>query len=433
MPQSAVSLREERSVTDVLNATFLFIRQNIRIYGKMLLLLIAPVFGLGLILATVISTSFDVSAPGNVSPAAGASLALGVAFFLLLLFVVSLAIYTGALTIIRLYDERGPGNFDLEDVWNVGKSKLPGFFGIGFLFGLILVVPMLLVIWIPCLNVIAMLGWFVYVSGTFGLAYSVYVMEDASVGESLSRSKQLVKNYFWPTIGLYLLATLIVTMIGSIAQLPFQVLAFSEGMFSESPSMTSESAVYLAISYVVAILVSTSLGLIPQVAMTFQYTNLVERKENVGLQRRVEQIGDDVDNDAFDESPRVDSNRSDLENPARQSLAEQNSDEQNSVEKQDAASASETSDKGETSDKDETSGSPSSGETSFGGETSSDSESGSSDGANAGDGTGERNDSDEDVRWAPPQRSDETNSKDSDRSSEVESDDPDDRWRPPTS
>lgn len=314
MSQPAVSLREERSVTDVLNATFLFIRQNIRIYGKMLALLITPVFGVGLILATIITTSINFSGQTDVTDAAAISLGLtGILFFLLLL-LASLAIYTGALTIVRLYDERGPENFDLEDVWTVGKSKLLGFVGIGFLLGLILVLPILLVIWIPCLNVIAMFGWFMYVFGTFGLAYAAYIMEDCSVGSALSRSKELVENYFWPTIGLYLLTTLIVTVIGSIAQLPFQILAFSEGFFTESPEFSSESAVYMALSYVVATLVSTFLGLIPQVAMTFQYASLVERKENVGLQRRVEQIGDAADgDDPLDATPRMDLERDDAE------------------------------------------------------------------------------------------------------------------------
>ena len=272
----------------------------------MLGFLVTPVLGLGLVLATTITTNVDFSGQTPVSDVGAVSLGITALIFFLTLFVVSLAIYTGALTIVRLYDKRGAGNFDLEDVWQAGKSKLLGFFGIGFLLGLIYIVPLVLVFWIPCLNLIAMFGWFLYVFGTFGLAYAAYIMEDCSVGESLTRSRELVQNYFWPTVGLYLLATIIVTVIGSIAQIPFQVLAFSEGFLSGTQDISGESAVYMALSYVAAILVSTFLGLIPQVAMTFQYANLVERKENVGLQRRVEQIAEDADADPFDETPRTD-------------------------------------------------------------------------------------------------------------------------------
>lgn len=392
MTQSAVSLREERSVTDVLNATFLFIRQNIRIYGKMLALLITPVFGVGLILATIITTTVDFSGQTDVTDSAAISLGFTGVLFFLLLILASLAIYTGALTIVRLYDERGPGNFDLEDVWMVGKSKLLGFVGIGFLLGLILVLPLLLVIWIPCLNVIAMFGWFMYVFGTFGLAYAAYIMEDGSVGSSLSRSKELVENYFWPTIGLYLLTTLIVTVIGSIAQIPFQVLAFSEGFFTESPEFSSQSAVYMALSYVVAILVSTFLGLIPQVAMTFQYTNLVERKENVGLQRRVEQIGDEADgDDPSGATPRTNPEQADIEE------GDDNSPPTDRFAPRDLGEGP--------------------------GAKASD---GGTDGA-AGDKTSD------DTQWEPPRRAGEEEASKGGRQEEEESEDNDDRWRPPTS
>ncbi len=392
MSQSAVSLREERSVTDVLNATFLFIRQNIRIYGKMLVLLITPVFGVGLILATIVTTTVDFSGQTDVTGAKAISLGLTGFLFFLLLILASLAIYTGALTIVRLYDERGPENFDLEDVWTVGKSKLLGFVGIGFLLGLILVLPILLFIWIPCLNVIAMFGWFMYVFGTFGLAYAAYVMEDCSVGSSLSRSKELAENYFWPTIGLYLLTTLIVTVIGSIAQLPFQILAFSEGFFTESPELSSESAVFMAISYVVAILVSTFLGLIPQVAMTFQYTNLVERKENVGLQRRVEQIGDAADGDApLDSTPRMDPERADIDyNDTDVSPTDRFAP--NDLAAGPGEEASEHGTEGPAGDEN-------------------------------GDGT----------RWEPPQRTRGEGESDDGHQEQGEPDDSDDRWRPPTS
>jgi hypothetical protein len=410
MPQPAVSIREERSVTDVLNATFLFIRQNIRIYGKMLGFLIMPVFGLGVILATIVTTTVDFSGRTPLSDVGAVSLGTTALLFLLTLLVVSLAIYTGALTIVRLYDERGAGNFDLEDVWQAGKSKLPGFFGIGFLLGLIYTIPLVLVFWIPCLNLIAMFGWLLYVFGTFGLAYAAYIMEDCSVGESLSRSRELVRNYFWPTVGLYVLATIIVTVIGSIAQIPFQVLAFSEGFLSGTQDISGDSAVYIALSYIAALLVSTFLGLIPQVAMTFQYTNLVERKENIGLQRRVEQIAEDADADPFDKTPRTDPARDHADADAEASPADPFAPHASG----NGSGGSSGNDLTDDSTDDVTGGS----------------------GRDVSTQSAERSRADEDgddSEWAPPRRDRGEDASGDRRQVEEEPDDGDNRWRPPQS
>jgi len=298
MRQSTVSFRETRSVTDVLNATFLFIRQNIRVFGKMLLLIILPVTGFFVIGATVLASSveslFNVDPSQAMDAGALGSILVGFGLFGLLAAVATLAVYTGALAIIRLYDQRGAGNFEVEDVWAVLKQEILGFFLLGVMMALITMVPIILVVWIPCLNVIAGIAWYLYVSGTFGLSYAVYMIEDRSIMASIRRSKDLVEGYFWPTVGIFLLTTIIVGILGVVAQLPFQIIGFADGFLTAGGEMSSTSVIFFALSYLVSFLVGIFLGCVPQVAMTFQYASLVERKESVGLQRRVENIGNDV-------------------------------------------------------------------------------------------------------------------------------------------
>lgn len=298
MRQSTVSFRETRSVTDVLNATFLFIRQNIQVFGKMLLLIILPVTGFFVIGATVLASSveslFNVDPSQAMDAGALGSILVGFGLFGLLAAVATLAVYTGALAIIRLYDQRGAGNFEVEDVWAVLKQEILGFFLLGVMMALITMVPIILVVWIPCLNVIAGIAWYLYVSGTFGLSYAVYMIEDRSIMASIRRSKDLVEGYFWPTVGIFLLTTIIVGILGVVAQLPFQIIGFADGFLTAGGEMSSTSVIFFALSYLVSFLVGIFLGCVPQVAMTFQYASLVERKESVGLQRRVENIGNDV-------------------------------------------------------------------------------------------------------------------------------------------
>lgn len=298
MRQSTVSFRETRSVTDVLNATFLFIRQNIQVFGKMLLLIILPVTGFFVIGATVLASSveslFNVDPSQAMDAGALGSILVGFGLFGLLAAVATLAVYTGALAIIRLYDQRGAGNFEVEDVWAVLKQEILGFFLLGVVMALITMVPIILVVWIPCLNVIAGIAWYLYVSGTFGLSYAVYMIEDRSIMASIRRSKDLVEGYFWPTVGIFLLTTIIVGILGVVAQLPFQIIGFADGFLTAGGEMSSTSVIFFALSYLVSFLVGIFLGCVPQVAMTFQYASLVERKESVGLQRRVENIGNDV-------------------------------------------------------------------------------------------------------------------------------------------
>lgn len=292
-----IEFRKVRSVTDVINATFHFIRQNYILLGKSLLYIVGPVLAVSVIMSAFFQTriltfamvepeSMDFSWMGEFFGLMGVMMIAS--FFSALLAVLVV------LGFVRLYEEHGPQGFELDDVWRVTKENFWRMFGtMAAVVGLMLLpVPIVIV---PCLGILAYLAWIVYVLVVFSLTYPMRMQEPVSMGEALGRARALARQDFWPTFGALLLAYILYYMIYSAFSMPASILGFLYAMHaiegSGSPDLAFQAMMVAAT--VLAGIAGTLLYSIPMLAIAFQYFNLVERKERVGLLNRIDMIEPD--------------------------------------------------------------------------------------------------------------------------------------------
>jgi len=140
------------------------------------------------------------------------------------------------------------------------------------------------------LSFVAALLFFIpllWLSVPLALFNIVLVLEETGFSATLSRSISLVKENWWATVGLILVMGFIRGIIGLIFQIPqFVVIgakaAHLPGLGSDAAMLTTQcfAAIGQILLYVPGIL-----------ALVFQYFNLVEQKEGLGLRSLVGQLG----------------------------------------------------------------------------------------------------------------------------------------------
>ena len=112
-------------------------------------------------------------------------------------------------------------------------------------------------------------------------------MEDGGVTAAFRRSFYLIKGKWWSTLGLYLIISFITGVINYVFLLPFYALTMGRLLlhwqFDTELLSVAAMSIY-AMGWVFT-------AVLPLVAMLFQYFNLVERREGVGLRQMISQLG----------------------------------------------------------------------------------------------------------------------------------------------
>ncbi|MGH2642371.1 MAG: hypothetical protein ACRDE2_00355 [Chitinophagaceae bacterium] len=292
MAQPKIELRKIRDFGNNLSDTFEFIRQNF----KPLLLSFFAISGIFILLQAISYGTFEsnifrsVHIQGNAM--IGSQLFLGRnilmyyfswAFFLYIFFAwlgfASMNVCVGAY--MKYYNQHQGEQPDLEQVWNIFKRY--------YLKILILSIPV---------GIITIIGYFlcllpgIFLTIIFIPFPWILIMEDASLGEGIQRCFELTKSFFWISFGIYLVAYLIYSfasgiigiMIGAIAGLITYLTTKDLG--STITIVTSVLRVFTYLFYSI-FLVSSML----------HYFNLVEQRDATGMLQKIDQIGNDRDED----------------------------------------------------------------------------------------------------------------------------------------
>ncbi len=288
--------RREREFGQKISAAFDFIRTHWRPLGRVLLYTVVPAalaYGVlsSVLQLTLLNNSLqrlnDASRVGaqfnwNVtgammsSPAYWVSTLLGAAFFSLFI----LSIYGYVLCCLR-----GPGGtatatpITVADVWPIIRREfLSTVFSTLGLY-LIIILSMFLFI-IPG----------IYMAVTLSLFYIVKLVEGTSFSDTVGRCWNLIKGKWWSTFGLIMVMLLLVYALLFLVGLVTSV--FSGSLVALMPRMAGQlPAVFTVV--VTVLTMALMLFVYPPLllALAFQYFNLVERREGLGLRSLVSQLG----------------------------------------------------------------------------------------------------------------------------------------------
>lgn len=320
MNKPRVELNKERDFSDVINATFAFIIQEIKRYGKTILyyggipILLAGIAG-AVFSGAELSNVFSQMSSGEISAhSLGASYQFKVLAVNLLITAVYLCLSGLTAAYMVLYSDPSREGFGIADVWLQFKAKFVkqlSFYLLVFL--VVAAIAMVfsfifiglgigagyggsrLLLALMVIAVILLLLFFIYLSVPLSMANMVIYAEDVDLGKVFKRCLDLIKGSWWQSFAIILVIYLIYSIISSLFSIPVMVSSMIKGFVAASGG--GFDAGNLSFTMVLTSLISTlgSLLIYPIliVGVGIQYYNLKEKTDNVGLIERIAQMSDD--------------------------------------------------------------------------------------------------------------------------------------------
>lgn len=311
-----IRFRKERSFSKKLDATFAFLSENIRPLGKNILLIAGP-FALlaGICYGIYQSYTFGAAMGGvmaNLDSSANIALlgagVLGMIFFSLMATTMVIAI---TMQYVRQYINEGPVHHSTAYLWkNIWKeffsvlgTSIVLFFSMLILL-FILALPIGLVsaaspnpVIIGFIIFFVMIAFFLILPA-FLLLYPIRSIEKVGVFTAFDRMFRLISGKWLSTSGLVIVTTLIQGVIAMVFAIPMYIFLFMQFMHSteENGSFSSPGGaigeIILALTSAFSMVGSVALYSLVMIAVSFQYFNLVERKEATGLLERIDKFGE---------------------------------------------------------------------------------------------------------------------------------------------
>lgn len=279
-----IKLTEDRDFGGVINATFGFIGQEFKMLLKTILLYASLPIILTAIATSVYASNIfgkigsDIQGSGQLF---GATDVYNVWYFLSYLGQAICYFVVSGITFayLKTYRERGHGNFEPSDVWQLFASRLGGMLGHQIL-GILVIFGFLLMLIIPG----------IYVAVPLTLVMMVKIEEDPTFGENWERCRYLVRDYWWATFGILFVMGLIHSIMSSILSAPLLIYTIVWGIAQGTGGNMEANTPFLVISTLISSVGSYLLYVIVSLAQGFQYYSLVERKDRTSLIEKIESI-----------------------------------------------------------------------------------------------------------------------------------------------
>lgn len=309
-----IELHQERSFSEKLNASFAFMKQNIKGLFKPMLFVALPI---SLIAGYFMSEYFSLlfgSLSGEepldfFGPSSGIVKILSMYIFLFLCIIVGYIVLTCIVfAYISLYDEKKE---ETVSVFTRIKERIGRFIGYNIIYGIlfcllfalataILILPPVYMIAETSsvglgvfLLIILCLVYFVFIFLFAGFSFilqCVVFYEKLSLGETISRAFRLIKGYWWSTTGYLYIVSIIVNIGYGIFYIPLYILMIASG-FGIGMGEASINEVALIITSMFTMFGAFIISPLIYLFFSFQYYNLTEKLDATGLLNQLGQLG----------------------------------------------------------------------------------------------------------------------------------------------
>lgn len=296
MNQSKIEFRKVRDFGALLNVTFDYIKRNFKILFKSNLFISAPAILLaGVFLGLYQNSIFNFAVSPDLQQF-GIPFLFSTFFMMIAYLIVMIVTYSH----LMIYKQSETGLFDIDDVWQMTKQNFLVILFTGIGYSLIVGIVALVFIGIGMYMVfqgsygfvflvLVGFGIVLYLSINYSLIFIVRIEEGISFSEALTRSKELISQNWWFTFGLIMVVGIIQGFLAYALYIPTYIVMF----FVAFTGVNSETGVFARSMFIITSII-TSLSIlfymISIVAISFQYYNLVERKEAPGLLEQIENI-----------------------------------------------------------------------------------------------------------------------------------------------
>lgn len=288
MEQEQLTIRKIRNVFGLVSFTFEFLRQNFSKFSRAIVFYAGPAMLLLGIFMGLFLPGFRFTLLGM-----GAAMAR-TGFILALIGSVAITMQTAIVnTFVMLYMDRGGWDgFEVRDVWVEARKDIVMLLltvwgiGVGSLLLLVLASvtgPFIIIFYFPVL----------YLTIALSLAPSIRSRERLGFTDSVKRSFELINGKWWSTFGLMIVMGFIVGVIAMILYVPATFISLMLGLHEASSDDPSKFTAALSMLMTIISMVSYLLYSILLLAINFQYYNLVEQKDGLGMMEEIESIGQD--------------------------------------------------------------------------------------------------------------------------------------------
>ena len=221
-------------------------------------------------------------------------------FFILIAFVTYLTSVWATVYYMSLYEERGPENYDMSDIWSrVGKHGLmliPAIIVYSIMLGLGAVLLSVIggvLILIPFLGVLAIIGLFfgmLFVLSLYQMTITVLLVEKASIFNALGRAVTLLKGNWWKSVGVVFCSYIVVIAIAYVPTLGMTIYNVVSGLDAGGvPDPNRLRWIILVVQNIMLVL-SFAGGILFHMSFTSLFYSLKEEKDRVSLTRRVQAL-----------------------------------------------------------------------------------------------------------------------------------------------
>ncbi|MDX5319511.1 MAG: hypothetical protein LPK45_00490 [Bacteroidota bacterium] len=203
-----------------------------------------------------------------------------------------LSIVWGGVYYVQLYDEKGPENFQWNDIWNkVFEHGWKAIFGNIIIFFIIFTLMFLAIL--PAFTIILIPVTFILILGLSALTFLwevVYLFEKKNALESLDISFKLLKKQWWKAIGLLIISYAIVYGFIAIPTLGILIPNFIRSATGAMNPINEDTIFWILIFQNINTVVGFIASFFMVLSFTAFYLTNKERLFHVSLGRRIDQL-----------------------------------------------------------------------------------------------------------------------------------------------
>lgn len=286
MAQQKIELRKTRDLSQNLNDTFTFIRQNF----KPLVISFLAIAGIFMLANAILGGIFQRNVWGGAfrdifngnrnigySPF---SMLNGTYFFVAVLgWLNFIAMTTVIICYVKVYDQKNSGEPSVAEVWEEFKNH--------FLKVLIYSIP---------ITLITIFGYAfcllpgIYLSVVFTPFFIVVVFENGTFGQAWNKCFTIIKNNFWSSFAIYFVVYLIYAFSAGIISIIIAAVTGALSYFT-----THDIASTIAIVTSVLSIFSFVFYIVFYVSVILHYFNLMEINYGTGMMGRINKLGETGD------------------------------------------------------------------------------------------------------------------------------------------
>ncbi len=288
-----------RSISEIINGTFAFIRQEFAPLGKSILIILGPFI---VAMALVMYYFFD----GILLFQTTQEFTAGFIIFYLLILILGFVVFTVIVSLINSYillyidddDTRySPGdvfNISFKRFWSIAKVNFLLFLLLMagyFIFGIVIVILMSLaasssMAFLPAILLFSLFFPIIYFFIAISFVYIITLHENLRFFAALKRSVQLIREYWWFTFGLYFLIALIVFVLQIIFMIPNWIVTYFITFNQAETQVMGELSPFVGLMMAFSV-ISYFLHNIYFVTIAIHYFSQREKKEASSLAQKI--------------------------------------------------------------------------------------------------------------------------------------------------